>query len=46
VELELLVLKKDGCVYDFSYIAPPALFERHAADFDRLVAGFHTGRAR
>ncbi len=46
VELELLVLKKDGCVYDFSYIAPPALFERHAADFERLVASFHTGRVR
>jgi hypothetical protein len=43
VELALLVLKKDGCVYDFSYIAPPALFEQHLGDFDRLVAGFHTG---
>lgn len=46
VELLLVVLKKDGCVYDFSYIAPPALFERHAADFDRLVSGFHTGASR
>jgi len=43
VELALLVLKKDGCVYDFSYIAPPALFEQHLRDFERLVAGFHTG---
>lgn len=46
VLIELFVLKKDGCVYDFSYIAPPSLFERHAADFERLVASFHTGRVR
>ncbi len=46
VELELLVLKKDGCVYDFSYIAPPALFAQHLPDFEALVAGFRTGGAR
>jgi hypothetical protein len=46
VELMLLVLKKDGCVYDFSYVAPPALFQQHLRDFDALVAGFRTGEAR
>ncbi|MBF5045010.1 hypothetical protein FGE12_21590 [Aggregicoccus sp. 17bor-14] len=43
VELDLLVLKKDGCVYDFSYVSPPALFESRLRDFEQLVAGFHAG---
>jgi hypothetical protein len=43
VELDLLVLKKDGCVYDFSYVSPPPLFESRVQDFEQLVAGFHAG---
>lgn len=40
VELRLLVLKKNGCVHDFSYIAPLGHFEAREADFDRLLQGF------
>lgn len=46
VELELVVLKKDGCVFDFTYVAPPGEAEARRADFDALLAGFHAERAR
>jgi hypothetical protein len=46
VELELVVLKKDGCVFDFTYVAPPGQAELRMADFDALLAGFHAERAR
>ena len=38
---DIFVLKKDGCVYDFVYVAPP---ERVAGvpEFERFVMGFHT----
>lgn len=36
------VLKKDSCLYDFVYVAPPARFDAGVAAFDRFVAGFHT----
>ena len=41
IELELVVLKKNGCVHDFSFIAPlaTASAEHHEA-FDVLVARF------
>lgn len=38
----LFVLKKDGCVYDFVRVAPPAKFEAGASSFQRFVSGFHT----
>ncbi|RJS20260.1 hypothetical protein DRW03_19985 [Corallococcus sp. H22C18031201] len=41
VELELVVLKKDGCVFDFTYVAPPGMAEARMPDFDALLAGFH-----
>jgi len=44
VELLLLVLKKDNCVYDFTYVAPQGHFEEHESDFDALVSGFHAER--
>ncbi|SEM22948.1 hypothetical protein SAMN05444354_113101 [Stigmatella aurantiaca] len=44
VELEMVVLKKDGCVFDFTYIAPPGQAEERMADFDGLLAGFHSER--
>ncbi|MFL5345062.1 MAG: hypothetical protein ACJ8AT_09720 [Hyalangium sp.] len=44
VELELVVLKKDGCVFDFTYVAPPGQAEPRMRDFDQLVAGFHAER--
>ncbi len=46
VELELVVLKKDGCVFDFTYVAPPGEVEPRMADFDTLLAGFRAERAR
>jgi hypothetical protein len=42
LELELVVLKKDGCVYDFFYQSPPGLSDDKHADFERLVHGFKT----
>ncbi|MGZ3457923.1 MAG: hypothetical protein ACXU86_05380 [Archangium sp.] len=44
VELLLLVLKKDDCVYDFTYVAPLGRFEERVADFESLVRGFHAER--
>lgn len=44
VQLELVVLKKDGCVFDFSYVAPPGQAEPRMPDFDHLLAGFHAER--
>ena len=46
VQLELVVLKKDNCVFDFSYVAPPGLAEERLADFEALMAGFESERAR
>jgi hypothetical protein len=44
VELEMVVLKKDGCVFDFTYVAPPGQAEERMTDFDGLLAGFHAER--
>lgn len=46
VELELVVLKKDGCVYDFSYVAPAGQAAARMGDFDAVLAGFHAERVR
>jgi hypothetical protein len=46
VELDLVVLKKDGCVFDFTYVAPPGQAEARMGDFDTLLAGFHAERDR
>jgi len=39
---DVWVLKKDGCVYDLLYFAPPSGFERGAAAFTQFVQGFTT----
>jgi len=39
-QLELYVTKKNGCLFDLEYVAPPASFERGRAAFARVVAGF------
>ncbi|MCS6798473.1 MAG: hypothetical protein NZ898_08080 [Myxococcota bacterium] len=40
-ELLLVVLKKDGCVYDLGLVAPPGTaFARARSDFERLLGGF------
>jgi hypothetical protein len=40
--LDLFVIKKDGCIYDLVYLAPPETMARGASDFARFVAGFDT----
>ncbi|MEW5739198.1 MAG: hypothetical protein AB1938_09755 [Myxococcota bacterium] len=40
MELELVVLKKDGCVHDFTYISPPGERPKHQRDFDALLENF------
>jgi hypothetical protein len=42
--LEFYVLKKDGCVFDLGYAAPPERFEGGRAAFQTFVRGFHTTR--
>jgi len=39
-QLELYVIKKNGCLFDLEYVAPPASFERGRAAFARVVGGF------
>ncbi len=38
--LELVVLKKNGCVHDFSYVSPKGEEAVYQAQFDALVFGF------
>jgi hypothetical protein len=40
--LDIFVMKKDGCVYDLVYVAPPATFAQGTAGFEAFVAGFGT----
>lgn len=40
--LDIFVLRKDGCVYDFVYTAPIDSFEAGTADFETFVRGFRT----
>lgn len=47
VRLELLVLKKDGCVYDLTYLGPPGAANEGIPTFRRLVDSFEAeGRWR
>ncbi|MCL2179429.1 MAG: hypothetical protein FWC28_00620 [Proteobacteria bacterium] len=39
-ELDLFVLKKDGCVFDFTYIAPLGRGEVWRGEFERMVSEF------
>lgn len=39
-QLELYVVKKNGCLFDLEYIAPPRNFEQGRAAFARVVGGF------
>lgn len=43
--IELYVMKKDGCVYDLGYTAPPDRFEAGRPAFDAFTRGFRTGRS-
>jgi hypothetical protein len=40
VELLLVVVKKNGCIYDFTYLSPVGRFEEKLPDFERLLQGF------
>lgn len=43
--LELYVMKRDGCIFDLSYAAPPDNFERGTAAFAGFVDGFADARS-
>jgi hypothetical protein len=42
MKFDVWVLKKDGCVYDFAYMAAPDRFASGDAEFERFVRGFST----
>jgi hypothetical protein len=42
MQYDIYVMKKDGCVYDLVYVAPPDRFEAGAADFDRFARGLRS----
>ncbi|MCS6902397.1 MAG: hypothetical protein RMJ98_22340 [Myxococcales bacterium] len=41
MRFEVVVTKKDGCVYDFVLIASPETFDSARPKFQRFVDGFH-----
>lgn len=42
MSLSIYVLKKDGCVFDLVWVAPPERFEAGVERFDAFVTGFAT----
>jgi len=46
VELGLWTVKKDGCIYDFTYSSPAGAYEEQASALGRIVQGFHTERVQ
>ena len=44
MSLELLVMKRNGCIFDLSYAAPPDRFARGSDDFAQFVHGFADDR--
>ena len=44
MSLELLVMKRNGCIFDLSYAAPPGQFARGSDDFAAFVHGFADDR--
>lgn len=42
MEYDIFVMKKDGCVYDMVYVAPPSHFTAGNRDFEKFVLGLHT----
>ena len=45
VEMVMLVMKKQGCVYDFTYLSPRGQLAARLDAFEQLVAQFHTEKA-
>jgi len=46
VELGLWTLKKDGCVYDFTYTSPNGAYDEQSQALARVVQGFATERVK
>lgn len=42
MQYDIYVMKKDGCLYDLVYVAPPNHFAEGAADFERFAQGLHS----
>lgn len=42
MEMDVVVMKKDFCLYDFAYFAPPETFRRGIDDFEGYLDGFRT----
>lgn len=42
LKMAVAVMKKDFCLYDFSYFAPPGSFGRGVPDFEEYLRGFQT----
>ena len=40
LRLELTVLKKNGCLFDFSYVAAPEAYESGLAAYEHVIDGF------
>jgi len=40
VELQMVVMKKNGCVYDFMYVSPAGRFDERSGDFERMMQQF------
>jgi hypothetical protein len=45
MQYDIYVMKKDGCLYDLVYVAPPERFAAGAADFERFAQGLHAEAA-
>src|SRR5262249_47550965 len=41
----LVVLKKDGCVYEFTDLSTPSRFDEKRQSFDQVLAEFHAEAA-
>jgi hypothetical protein len=41
MQYDLYVMKKDGCVYDLVFVAPPDRFSQGLAAFEQFVGGLH-----
>jgi hypothetical protein len=45
MQYDIYVMKKDGCVYDLVYVAPPARFAEGSGAFERFAGGMHASSA-
>ena len=41
MQYDIYVMKKDGCLYDLVYVAPPDHFRQGAPDFERFAGALH-----